>query len=152
MKRFTIATIACALLAVGIFAVTSRQQTRLTVLLNGVPAANLAVTDFQSMSPRKLDATGSVTYDREKLKLNAVLVPTGSGSKRMVSLPERGHKTVDLRGRLVVSRIVRYDFGLIRREEINEQYDLSDAETAAIEAGELTMSEVQESIRKVAEP
>lgn len=151
MKRYTIVAIAFALLVVGVFVTVSRKQIRLTVLLNGVPAANLAVTDFQTMSPRNLDSTGSVTFDRDSSKPNAVLITMGNGNKRLVSLPENGHKTVDLRSRLVITRTVKYEFGFIPREEITEQYEPTDAEIAAIEEGEVTMSEVEESIRKEAE-
>jgi hypothetical protein len=49
------------------------------------------------------------------------------------------------------SKTVKYDFRFIRSDETTEQYDLTDAEIAAIEAGEVTRTEVQESIRKEAE-
>jgi hypothetical protein len=52
---------------------------------------------------------------------------------------------------MVISKTVKYDFGFIRSEETTEQFDLTDAEIAAIEAGTVTVSELQESIRKEAE-
>lgn len=152
MKRSHIVFIAIAIFAVfGVFVATSQSQVRLTILLNGSPAANLTVTDFQTMSTRTLDATGSITYDRDLSNQDAVLVPTGKGSQRIVSLPDQGHKTVDLRGRMIISKTVKYDFGLVRSDETTEQYDLTDAEIAAIEAGEVTKAKVQELIRKEAE-
>lgn len=152
MKRSHLVVIALAIFAVfGVFVARSRSQARLTILVNGSPAANLTVTDFQTRSPRKLDASGSISYDCDSSKQNAVLVPTGNGSQRIVSLSEGEHTTVDLRDRMVISKTVKYDFGFIRSEETTEQYDLTDAEIAAIEAGTVTASEVQESIRKEAE-
>lgn len=152
MKRYHIVVIVLTISAVvGVFVAMSRSQVRLTILLNGAPAANLTVTDFQTMSPLKLDASGSIVYDRDLSRQNAVFLPSRNGGQRLVSLPKLGHKIVDLRGRMVVSKTVNYDFGLIRSEESTEQYDLTDGEIAAIQAGEVTMSELQESIRNEAE-
>ena len=36
---------------------------RLTILINGYPAANITVTDFQAMAPRKTDSTGTITRE-----------------------------------------------------------------------------------------
>ena len=154
MKRshiFIVFIAIAILVGAGLFVAASWSQPSLTILINGAPAANLSVTDVQTTAVRKLDATGTIRYARDSSKQNAVFVPTKGGNQRMVSLPERGHKTVDLRGRWVVSKTVMYKFGFIRSEETTEQYDLTDAETAAIDAGEVTRSQVHQSIRAEAE-
>ena len=58
---------------------------------------------------------------------------------------------VDLRDRMVISKTVKYNLGFIRSEDTTEHYDLTDAEITAIEAGKVTVSDVQESIRNEAE-
>ena len=152
MKRSHLAVIAFAIFIVfGVFVARSPSQARLTILVNGSPAANLTVTDFQTRSPRTLDASGSISYHCDSSKQNAVLVPTGNGSQRIVSLSGGEQAMVDLRDRMVISKTVKYNLGFIRSEETTEQYDLTDADIAAIEAGKVTASEVQELIRNAAE-
>ena len=60
------------------------------------------------------------------------------GIHRQVSFPVKGHATVDLRKRYVKTTTVSFDFGVLRSEETTEQFDLTDEEVAAIEAGETT--------------
>jgi hypothetical protein len=110
------------------------------------------VTDFQTGSPRTTDSTGALTYDLDRKKQNAVFVPIDGGGQRLISFPAWGHKMVDLRGRYTRSKTVVYLFGILLADEITEQYDLTDAEMAAFEAGNVTMAEVQEAIRNEAEP
>ena len=151
MKRYLFIVAVAIYVVVGVFVPRSRSQACLTILVNGSPAANLTVTDFQARSPCKLDASGFISCDCDSSKQNAVLVPTGNGGQVFVSLSEGEHKTVDLRDRMVILKTVKYNCGFIRREETTEQYDLTDAEIAAIEAGTVMASELQESIRKAAE-
>jgi hypothetical protein len=54
---------------------------------------------------------------------------------------------VDLRKRYVRTTTVYYDYGVLRSEETTEQFDLTDKEIAAIEAGETTREQVQQAIR-----
>jgi|GEM_PF-3356391 hypothetical protein len=152
MKRSYIVLIAVTIFIVaGVFVARSRAHVRLTVLVNGSPAANLTVTDFQSMTPRTLDASGSIVYDRDASKQNAIFLPSRNGGQQMIPLPKQGHTTIDLRSRLITSRTVIYDLGFFQHVESSEQYDLTDSEIAAISAGEVTLAEVQKLIRKEAE-
>jgi hypothetical protein len=41
---------------------------------------------------------------------------------------------------------VYYDYGVLRSEETTGQFDLTDEEVAAIEAGKVTRSQVQQAI------
>jgi hypothetical protein len=152
MKRFYIVVIAAAfLIGAGVLISSLPSKPRLTIFVNGSPVAYLPVTDFQTMKPRKLDATGSVAYVLDRSKRNAIFVAANDGGQTLISLPERGHTTVDLRGRLIVSSTVTYSFGVIRNEETSEQWNLTDAEATAIEAGEITLSEVQQRIQNETE-
>jgi hypothetical protein len=119
----------------------------LTILINGNPAANITVTDYQAMLPRKTDSTGSITLEGDPGRQHAVLVPMQGGTHRQVSFPVMGHATVDLRKRYVRTTTVYYDYGVLRREETTEQFDLTDEEVAAIDAGETTRSQVLQVIR-----
>jgi hypothetical protein len=119
----------------------------LTILINGTPAANITVTDFQTMAPRKTDSTGTITREGDPEKQHAVLVPMQGGTYRQVPFPVKGHATVDLRKRYSRRTTVYYDYGVLRSEETAEQFDLTDEEVAAIEAGKTTRSQVQEAIR-----
>jgi len=120
------------------------------VLINDKPAANIVVTDFQTMSPRRADAEGMLSYSTDAAEQNAILVPSPGGGVWLIAFPDRGHKIVYLRGRFSESTTTVFDFGIIRREENTESYDLTDEETAAIERGELTIEDVQEKIRREA--
>lgn len=148
-KRFGL--LALLLLVIGgVFVSWYRKQPTLQVLINGKPAAHIVVRDFQTMSPRVADAAGVLSYSTDSGKQNAVLVPSPGGGVWLISFPDRGHKTVNLRGRFSKSTTTVFDFSIIRREENTESYDLTDEETAAIERGELTLEDVQEKIRQEA--
>lgn len=139
------------LVGVGVYTGSLWGRPRLTILINGSPAANLIVTDFQTMEPCKLDGTGSISYVNDQSKQNAVFVRTKDGANRLVTASEWGHTTVDFRGRLIVSKTMVYNFGFIRSEKITKQYDLTDAEVTAIRAGEVTLSQVEKAIMAEAE-
>ena len=124
-----------------------RTPPRLTILINGSPAANITVKDFQAMAPRKTDSTGTITLEGDSEHQHAVLVPMQGGIHRQVPFPVKGHATVDLRKRYVRTTTVYYDYGVVRSEETTEQFDLTDEEIAAIEAGETTREQVQQAIR-----
>jgi hypothetical protein len=124
-----------------------RSLPRLTILINGSPAANMTVTDFQAMAPRKTDSTGTIILEGDPGRQHAVLVPMQGGIHRQVPFPVKGHATVDLRKRYVRTTTVNYDYGVLRYEETTEQFDLTDEEVAAIEAGETTTEQVQQGIR-----
>jgi hypothetical protein len=148
MKRSRI--IAAALvLAGGAFLLFALRPSppRLTILINGSPAANITVTDYQAWLPRKTDSTGSITLEGDPGRQHAVLVPMQGGTHRQVSFPVMGHATVDLRKRYVRTTTVYYDYGVLRSEETSEQFDLTGEEMAAIHAGETTRSQVQRAIR-----
>jgi hypothetical protein len=68
------------------------------------------------------------------------------GTHRQVSFPVKGHATVDLRKRYSRQTTVYYDYGVLRYEETTEQFDLTDEEIAAIEAGTTTREQVQQAI------
>ncbi|MCL4203012.1 MAG: hypothetical protein KJ000_10965 [Pirellulaceae bacterium] len=125
---------------------------RLTIQIHGSPAANITVTDYQAMLPRKTDSTGSITIEGDPEKQHGVLVPMQGGTHRQVPFPVKGHATVDLRKRYVRRTTVYYDYGVVRSEETTEQFDLTDEEVAAIEAGETTTEQVQQAIRDEAGP
>ena len=125
---------------------------RLTILINGSPAANITVTDYQAMAPRKSDSTGSITLEGDSEQQHAVLVPMQGGIHRQVPFPVKGHATVDLRKRYVRRTTVYYDYGVVRSEETTEQFDLTDEEVAAIDAGETTTEQVRQAIRDEARP
>lgn len=148
-KRFGLLALLLLIIG-GVLVSWYRKQPTLQVLINGKPAANIVVTDFQTMSPRVADAAGVLSYSTDSANQNAVLVPSPSGGVWLISFPVRGHKTVNLRGRFSESTTTVFDFGIIRREENTESYDLTDEETAAIERGELTPEDVQEKIRREA--
>ncbi len=153
MKRTHVVAVAVTLVAiVVVLVVMAESQPRLTILVNGSPAANITVTDIQTASPRTTDATGTLAYGLDRKKQNAVFVPIDGGGQRLISFPVRGHKTVDLRGRYTRSKTVVYHLGILRADKITEEYDLTDAEMAALKAGNVTMAEVQEAIRGEAEP
>jgi hypothetical protein len=64
MKRSRIIAVALLLAAGGILLIASRSSPpRLTILINGNHAANITVTDYQAMAPRKTDSTGSITLE-----------------------------------------------------------------------------------------
>jgi hypothetical protein len=152
MKRSRI--IAAALvLAGGAFLLFALRPSppRLTILINGSPAANITVTDYQAWLPRKTDSTGSITLEGDPERQHAVLVPMQGGSHRQVPFPVKGHATVDLRKRYSRQTTVCYDYGVLRSEETTEQFDLTDAEIAAIDAGETTRAQVLQAIRDEAE-
>ena len=151
-RSIFIVVIAIAILVgVGVYTGAFWGRPRLTILINGSPAANLIVTDFQTMEPCKLDGTGSISYVNDRSKQNAVFVRTKDGTNRLVTASAWGHTTVDWRGRLIVSKTVVYNFGFIRSEKITKQYDLTDAEVTAIWAGEVTLSQVEKAIMAEAE-
>jgi len=140
------------LLTAGIivFIASRSSPPRLTILINGSPAANITVTDYQAMLPRKTDSTGSITREGDPGRQHAVLVPMQGGTHRQVPFPVKGHTTVDLRKRYSRRTTVYYDYGVLRSEETTEQYDLTDEEVAAIEAGKTTTEQVQQAIRSEA--
>jgi hypothetical protein len=148
MKRSRIIA-AALLLAAGAILLSALRTSppRLTILINGSPAANITVTDFQAMAPRKTDSTGTITREGDSEKQHAVLVPMQGGSHRQVPFPFKGHATVDLRKRYSRRTTVCYDYGVLRSEETTEQFDLTDAEIAAIDAGETTRAQVLQAIR-----
>jgi hypothetical protein len=148
MKRSQIIAVALLLAAGGILLIASRSSPpRLTILINGNPAANITVADYQARLPRKTDSTGSITLEGDPEKQHAVLVPMQGGIHRQVPFPVKGHATVDLRKRYVRQTTVYYDYGVLRSEETTEQFDLTDEEVAAIEAGETTTEQEQQAIR-----
>ena len=148
MKRSLIIAVAVLLAAGGILLIASRSSPpRLTILINGTPAANITVTDFQAMAPRKTDSTGTITLEGDSEQQHAVLVPMQGGIHRQVPFPVKGHATVELRKRYVRTTTVYYDYGVARSEETTEQFDLTDKEVAAIEAGETTREQLQQTIR-----
>lgn len=150
MKRSTtilIATAALFFLAL-LFIVSAKKQSQLTILINGVPAANLVVLEFQTATPRTLDATGTISYPSNTNTQHAVFVPQKNGSNALVSLPKRGHKFVDFRARMSVSKTVVYDYLYVRRVDSSEQFDLTDAEIDAIQTGKAKLEDIQDSIRK----
>jgi hypothetical protein len=148
MKRSRIIAVALLLAAGGSLLIASRSSPpRLTILINGNPAANITVTDYQAMLPRKTDSTGSITLEGDPGYQHAVLVPMKGGTHRQVSFPVKGHATVDLRKRYVRGTTVYYDYGVLRYEQTTEQFDLTDEEIAAIEAGTTTREQVQQAIR-----
>ncbi|MCH5372445.1 MAG: hypothetical protein JJ992_00590, partial [Planctomycetes bacterium] len=103
--------------------------------------------DFQTRAPRTTDSTGTITREGDSKQQHAVLVPMQGGIHRQVPFPVKGHATVDLRKRYVRTTTVYYDYGVLRSEETTEQFDLTDEEIAAIEAGESTTAQVQQAIR-----
>jgi hypothetical protein len=148
MKRSRIIAVALLLAAGSILLIASRSSPpRLTILINGNPAANITVTDFQTMAPRTTDSTGTITREGDPNQQHAVLVPMQGGTRRQVSFPVKGHATVDLRKRYVKTTTVSFDYGVLRSEETSEQFDLTDEEVAAIEAGKTTRSQVVQVIR-----
>ena len=154
MKRaYTcIATVTTAFIAGALLlAASAASHPRLTILVDGSPAANITVTDVQTGAPHKTDSTGTLTFSVGSGKQHAVFVPINGRVARMASFPPRGHRTINFRGRYTRSTTVVYDFGVLRREETTDQYDLTGAEAAAIEDGEITLSQVQGSIRDEAE-
>ena len=62
-----------------------RSPPRLTFLINGNPAANITVADFQAMAPRKTDSTGTITLEGDSEQQHAVLVPLQGGIHRQVA-------------------------------------------------------------------
>jgi hypothetical protein len=153
MKRSRIIAVALLLVAGAILLIASTSSPpRLTILINGSPAANITVTDYQAMLPRKTDSTGSIILEGDPEKQHAVLVPMQGGTHRQVTFPVKGHATVDLRKRYVRQTTVYYDYGIVRSEETTEQFDLTDEEVAAIEAGETTTEQVRQAIRDEAGP
>ena len=153
MKRSRIIAVALLLTAGAILLTASTSSPRrLTILINGSPAANITVTDYQAMAPRKSDSTGSITLEGDSEQQHAVLVPMQGGIHRQVPLPVKGHATVDLRKRYVRRTTVYYDYGVVRSEETTEQFDLTDEEVAAIDAGETTTEQVRQAIRDEARP
>jgi len=153
MKRSRIIAVALLLTAGAILLTASTSSPRrLTILINGSPAANITVTDYQAMAPRKSDSTGSITLEGDSEQQHAVLVPMQGGIHRQVPFPVKGHATVDLRKRYVRRTTVYYDYGVVRSEETTEQFDLTDEEVAAIDAGETTTEQVRQAIRDEARP
>jgi len=143
MKRSRIIAVALLLAAGVILLIASRSSPpRLTILINGTPAANITVTDYQAWLPRRTDSTGSITLEGDPGRQHAVLVPMQGGIHRQVPFPVKGHATVDLRQRYSRRTTVYADYGVLRREETTEQLDLTDEEVAAIEAGETTREDV----------
>ena len=98
------------------------------------------------MAPRKTDSTGTITLEGDPGRQHAVLVPMQGGIDRQVPFPVKGHATVDLRKRYVRTTTVYYVYGVVRSEETTEQFDLTDEEIAAIEAGTTTREQVQQAI------
>jgi hypothetical protein len=147
MKRSRIIAVAF-LLTAGVILLLAflPSPPRLTILINGSPAANIAVTDFQTMAPRKTDSTGTIAREGDSEQQHAVLVPMQGGILRQVPFPVKGHATVDLRKRYSRRTTVCYDYGVLRSEETTEQFDLTDEEVAAIEAGETTRAQVLQAI------
>ena len=68
------------------------------------------------------------------------------GHPRWNSGKYRRHATVDLRKRYSRQTTVCYDYGVLRSEETTEQFDLTYAEIAAIDAGETTRAQVLQAI------
>jgi hypothetical protein len=148
MKRSRIVALFLVLVVSFVLLLALRSSPpRLTILIDGSPAANITVTDFQAMLPRKTDSTGSITLEGDPGRQHAVFVPMQGGTHRQVSFPVKRHATVDLRKRYVRTTTVYYDYGVLRSEETTEQFDLTDEEMAAIDAGETTRSQVQQAIR-----
>ena len=147
MKRSRIIAVALLLAAGVILLIASRSSPpRLTILINGNPAANITVQDFQAMAPRKTDSTGSITLEGDPGRQHAVLVPMQGGIYRQVTFPVKGHATVDLSKRYSRRTTVYYDYRVLRREETTEQFDLTGEAMAAIEAGETTREQVLQAI------
>ncbi|WP_153557397.1 hypothetical protein [Roseimaritima sediminicola] len=152
MKRSKIVAIAVVfLIGVGMLLDYFRERPRLTIMIDGVPAANLSVIDGQTGLPRKLDATGTTAFDNDHWKQNFIFVEQTSGNYRMIPFPSRGHKTVDLRGRHIKTKSVVYYLGLVRRENTSSAYELTDEEFAALKAGERTLDDIKQTIRNHAD-
>lgn len=77
MKRSTTILVATAalFLLVLIFIASAKKQSELTILINGVPAANFVMLDFQTATPRTLNATGTISYPSNTNTEHAVFVP-----------------------------------------------------------------------------
>jgi len=145
-KIILVATVALFSLAL-LFIASAKQPSRLTILFNGVPAANLVVLDFQTGTPRTLDATGTISYPSNTENENAVFVPTKKGTQALISLPKRGHKFTDFRARMSNSKTIMFDYGFVRRVESSEQFDLTDAEIESIKSGSAKLEDILNSIR-----
>jgi hypothetical protein len=70
MKRPRIIALALLLAAGAILLFTSLPSPpRLTILINGSPAANITVTDYQAWLPRKTDSTGAINWHTGRTEL-----------------------------------------------------------------------------------
>ena len=147
MKKNTYILVAIFCLVVvallGGYTSFSRSAT-VTLLEDGRPVANVALTALPSLVRMTTDLNGIVECDG---KSQAIMVPRKGGGVRVVNLPERGSMTVHFQGNLTTTTMETRVFGIYSIESVTEQFDLSDEQVSAIEDGTMSLEQVQQIIR-----
>ena len=147
MKKKTniVVTIFClvVVLLLGGYTSFSRSAT-VTILEDGRPVANVALTALPSLATMTTDLNGTVECDG---KSQAIMVPKKGGGVRVVKLPERGSMTVHFQGNLTTTTMESRIFGIYSIESVTEQFDLTDEQVSAVEQGTMSLEQVQQIIR-----
>ena len=145
-KRELIKTVTDA--AVGAYGLPKQTM---VILINGRPAANISVTEMSAWDSRTTDANGVVPLLSGDKPESYFMIQHPLVGNRTIRLPERGQKTVDVRGRRTTSTLDSWILGLIKSETTYEQYDLTDEEVEAMSTGQTTREAVLSAIRAESE-
>lgn len=126
-------------------------QRRVTLLEYGQPLASIPVIEAVTGIPRRTDEYGTITYPPDDTT-ERFLSMINANRWVKVPVPEKGHAIVNLFYQYSVRKTIVYEPGSwFPKEEITEQFYLSDNDLAQIKAKKYTREDVEDYYRKQAQ-